>query len=323
MNQQISHDRILALTAGLCLDGVGLEIAPLYRPTIFKSERNILYTDYTTAEESRAKHGSYEHDGVVEIDFVWTPGARLADCVPEGLLFDYAIASHVIEHVPNPVGWVLQILDVLKVGGVLSLAAPDKRHCMDHFRRETDSADLIDAWVRNEGIPSPRQLFDFLSRSYEGGFPISVTTGQITDDFADVRRHYTDDQALGFVAHAWENDAYLDCHCSAFTPQSFRKTFTQLVKLGILNASVSEPVENPLEFFVRILKLGEPAVRRPRCDQRETDLARVRTELAHAQKAFFEAVAIQDQLKAELERARRSAARIALRKVKSWIKRAA
>lgn len=64
---------------GLSLDEPGLDVSPLFRPIALKSKHNVHYTDYTSAENSRSKHkhANYEHDEIMEIDFIWTPGERL------------------------------------------------------------------------------------------------------------------------------------------------------------------------------------------------------------------------------------------------------
>ncbi|CRL44751.1 hypothetical protein SGGMMB4_02016 [Sodalis glossinidius str. 'morsitans'] len=49
----------------------GLETYPLFRSATDKALHNVCYTDYTSAEESRQKHAHYEHDEIVDIDFIW------------------------------------------------------------------------------------------------------------------------------------------------------------------------------------------------------------------------------------------------------------
>ena len=57
------------------------------------------------------------------VDYVW--GDRtLVEAVGQGVYFDYLVASHVVEHVPDMIGWFGEIPAVLKAGGVLSLVFP-------------------------------------------------------------------------------------------------------------------------------------------------------------------------------------------------------
>jgi SAM-dependent methyltransferase len=249
------------LLDGLNTDGVGLEVSPLFRPIAVKSKYNVYYTDYCSAEESREKHANYDHDPIMDIDFIWKPGERLFDCVPNGMMFDWAISSHVMEHVPDPIGWMTEIFQVLKPGAIFSVTLPDKNYCFDKFRRNTDVADLIDLWVRKQKIPSPRQLYDFLSRSFNDTAEDGVHVHDTAKNFEDCPRTYTDEQALDFVKISWENNQYFDAHCSVFTADSFIEVFEKLNELGILNISLSEPIVRDGEFTVKLVKLGEPKVK--------------------------------------------------------------
>lgn len=279
-------ERVRRLTDGLPLQRPGIEISPLFRPTVHRGEANVFTVDVCSAEESRRKHAETATGPIVDVDVVWTPGQRLMACVPDGSRFSWAIASHVLEHVPDPVGWLLQVFEVLEDGAVLSLALPDKRHCFDRFRADTTVAELVDAWVRAEAIPSPRQLFDFLDVSAH----------------PDGARCYSDADALHFLAHSWTTGQYVDAHCSVFSPETVRSVFERLVALGVLAVEVSEVVDGGNEFFVRLTRTGEPTVRHP---GPPNPLAAGgwtpdAVELLHLRRAYAEAVEAQERLKAEI-----------------------
>lgn len=140
----------------------GLEISPLFRPATDKALHNVCYTDYTSAEDSRQKHAHYEHDDIVDIDFIWHPHATLESCVPGHQRFDWAVASHVLEHVPDPLGWILEVLAVLNDGAIFSLVLPNKRYCFDRFRQTSSAAQWLQWWLTRQRIPAPQQLYDFL-----------------------------------------------------------------------------------------------------------------------------------------------------------------
>lgn len=257
--------RVQLLTEGLPLQGVGLEVAPFYRPTLLKKQYNIYYTDYTTASELVRKHrhlpiAEQIAENTVELDYLWHPGYMLSECVA-GDKFDYAIASHVIEHVPNVIGWITQIFSVLKTGGILSLAAPDKRYTFDAYRSETQVHELIDLWLRNQSIPSPAQIFDMLSKSADVP-PNSIRPAEEGIPFEKLNRNYTDQQALEYAMRSIKTGEYLDIHCSVFTAEGLKKIFIKLHELGILNIAVSEPISYGGEFFIQLVKLGEPRIQR-------------------------------------------------------------
>lgn len=293
-----SSDRKHELLKGLNLHKTGIEISPLYRPTVRKEDGCVYYADYCSAEESRRKHADYEHDEIMEVDFVWTPGRRLRECVPHEYSFDWAISSHVLEHVPNPIGWLTEVFEVLNDGATFSIALPDKRYCYDKFRRTTDAADLIDAWIRDQAIPSPYQLFDFLSRSVDGSGEWGARAFDTADRFEDAKRHYTDKNALDFVLASWTTGDYFDVHCSAFTPDSFASVFKQIRDLGLLNIEISEPVVARDEFFIQLKKMGPPTIAHPGTLHASKDISLgISKDLEHAKMAFEEAVAVQNKLK--------------------------
>ncbi len=260
------EERVHILTDGLFLKGRGLEIAPFFRPTLLKKGYNISYTDYATAEELIKKHqhlpiAQQIAADTVELDFIWVPGTDLNKCAP--MLFDYAIASHVIEHVPNVIGWLSQILSVLKVGGVLSLAVPNKHFTFDAYRPETHVNEMIDAWLRNQSIPSPAQIYDMLSNSADVPPDHSMPFNEGIP-FESLPRNYTDQQALEFAIYSYTTGTYLDIHCSVFTPESLRALLLKINELGLLNVSISEPISRGSEFFIKLKKLGEPRIKHPK-----------------------------------------------------------
>ncbi len=263
-------DRIETLLNGLDMKGTGLEVAPYFNPAIDAEKYDVRYTDYISTEEILAK--ANENPGakgkkIPEINFVWVPGKSLKECVNENIEFDYALASHVIEHVPNTIGWLNHILETMRVGAKLALAVPDRRRTMDYYRRETTLGELVGNWIANPANPTPTQVIDFLSQSFydnrteENGFKM-LDVENIP--FEEIDRHYTDEDALTFAAFTHNQNHYLDVHCTVWTPESFVEVFNRVVGMGLLNVKLSEPIVAPErdEFILHMEKLGEPSVKR-------------------------------------------------------------
>lgn len=255
-------DRKEIVLSPLNMLGHGLEIAPYFNPLVLKSEYRVDYADYVSTEELRIKAAANPgavNSEVPAIDHVWIPGKSLKLCMPEGKSFDYAVASHVVEHVPNVIGWLNDILAVLKNGATLALCVPDKRFCMDHYRRETTMGEMIGAWLESRPIPTAAQVFDFLSQTFYdlGKRPAPYDLGV---KFEDVDRHYDDTKALEYAMWTLNTNSYLDVHCSVWTPASFTAIFDRLIGLKLLNVSMTKPVEANAraEFIVHLTKLGEP-----------------------------------------------------------------
>lgn len=61
------------------------------------------------------------------------------------------IANHFLEHCENPIKAFLNMLRVLRPGGILFLAVPDKRHTFDRDRPVTPLAHLVRDYEEGPG----------------------------------------------------------------------------------------------------------------------------------------------------------------------------
>ena len=144
----------------------GLEIGPLSAPIVTKSESNghVWYVDHASAEELKEIYRNIPHvipENIVAVDFIW--GKHSLSELTKGSLYDYVIASHVIEHVPDMLGWVIEIGEVLKDNGILSLVIPDKRYTFDYLRELSTPGMIIEAYLRHQRRPGPWEIFDYLA----------------------------------------------------------------------------------------------------------------------------------------------------------------
>ncbi|MCB5205001.1 class I SAM-dependent methyltransferase [Neorhizobium sp. T786] len=272
--------------------GLGLEIAPYFFPRLLKSEHNVMYTDMIGNDEIQAKAAANPDrtmfGEVPLIDFVWTPGTPLKQCAPANLLFDYALAAHVVEHVPDTIGWLNDILSVVKDGGQLCLYVPNKQNSFDHFRRETSLSDLVGAYVERRSIPTPSQVFDFVSRSIV--YRKNTETPLEGTKFEDWDRAYTDQDAINLSIETFVHQKYLDVHCTVWTPDSFVETFRKVTDLGLMNIDVSDPIlPGTDEFVVFITKRGEPRIKQDEIANPDKETIKKLTKsVEHASKAFHE-----------------------------------
>jgi predicted SAM-dependent methyltransferase len=221
-------------------NGKGLELGPLSRPIVRAEEGDIRYIDHASTEELRKKYivnDGHNVDDFVEISYVWN-GGRLRDVINDGTIFDYALASHVIEHVPDVVGWLDNILSVLKDGGILGLAIPDKRYTFDRYRKPTSAAIFVDHWMRQPKVHTSQQLFDHFSQVVKVGNNEIMALFDGKDPVTE--RHSTDEFALNIVRHVASTGEYLDCHASVFTPRSLLEALKILIPLGLIEAVVAD-----------------------------------------------------------------------------------
>jgi len=245
------------MTRNINFKGKGLELGPLAAPIMEKKDACVYYTDYTKTEDLKNKNKDNKYldiNKIVDLDFVWNPEKKLIDCVPSNLKFDYALASNVIEHVPNVIGWIKEIFAVLNDGGVLSLAIPDKRYNFDAYNPLTTCGDVIENWIRDERIPTPRQIYNCLSNAI-----VWLKFGKLVNTKIKLEKRerlYSDQSAFEFASNAYFNNRYIDVHCTTWTPESFRKIFEKLNGLNILKCEILDIIQNPLkfEFYVYLKK---------------------------------------------------------------------
>lgn len=244
-------DRIEWLRNGIPFEEPGIEIGPLDRPVMPRPESAVCYADHLDRTGLVAKyeaHAGVNSDAIPEIDFVI--GAEGLRAAIGDRQFHYLIASHVIEHVPNPIGWLQDIHGLLKDGGVVALAIPDRRRCFDALRRETTPAEWIEAALFNHVRPSPSRIFDALSNEVTLNGNISWAHDCEPNE---LRLSRTAAHALHITQRVLATDDYFDVHCWTFTPESFSNLMrtvvsTGLIKLKLLEASGTQGGE----FFVRL-----------------------------------------------------------------------
>jgi SAM-dependent methyltransferase len=75
---------------------------------------------------------------------------------------DYVIASHVLEHVANPVAALAEWYRVLRPGGIIYLVVPDRRATWEHRRELTPVAHMLDDFVRGTTACDPTHIDEFV-----------------------------------------------------------------------------------------------------------------------------------------------------------------
>lgn len=245
--------RAATLTKNLKLEKQGLEICPLDKPIVPKKGTGVLYADHLPTDKLRDKYRGAQGvriDHIEGVDIVVGPSG-LGDAVGSRR-FNYVIASHVIEHIPNPLKWLNEIYELMEPGGILSLAIPDKHYCFDRLRRLTTATDWIGAWLQKTTRPTPAQILDALSNAVSHNGNIAWQ-GNIDPD--DLTHWHQPREALRIAVEALNSDEYRDVNCWVFTPRSFCNLLRRLSVFGLLNfyvANFHDSVGH--EFFVQLQK---------------------------------------------------------------------
>lgn len=275
----------------------GLEIGPLAKPIVRRDMGPIRYLDHVGTDELRQRYASHDHfdlDAIVDIDHA-SAGRSIEVTVGPDAPFDYVIASHVIEHVPDLIGWLHDIRAVLRDGAVLSLAIPDHRRCFDALRSPTVVADLVQAHLAGASTPSPRQVFDHYSSAVTWHGYIAW---EEEPPFAELVPVHSEGEALERATRASTINDYQDVHCWVFTPSSFARVMASLQRLQLspmwlehcsetiggeffAMLRASDPPEAPAPEQVLALPRGLPATASEHAVLR-ADLERTRAELQTA-----------------------------------------
>ncbi len=246
----------------------GLEIGPLHNPVVSKSAgRSIGYVDHADTDTLRRKYADDPNvPFVLDVDYVWGD-RRLADSVNAAGPFDYVIASHVIEHVPDLVSWLNELAEVLRPRGVLSLVIPDKRFCFDARRGTTDVSEIVEASLEKRRRPSLAQIFDFESR-YINVDTLALWAGRPGYGAEPVRTCEAYEKCVAAMSH----DEYVDVHATTWTPSSFADVLRALFELDMVpfRVAVFHPTPfNSLEFYVTLERLDDDL---PVAERREMQL---------------------------------------------------
>lgn len=226
----------------------GLEIGPGYAPSFPKSQGwNVETLDHATAEGLREKYaGETDTSSIEHIDYV-TDGRSIDQIIPRRKAYDFIYASHVIEHIPDPIRFFQGCNALLKPEGKLLLVVPDKRRCFDALRSLTSAGDFLNAYYSADRHHTPGNAFDF----YANG--ATMNGGGIWESDWKGRMEFFQpiDRALELFRSAEKSGNYVDIHAWRFTPTSFRLILRDLADIGLieLREIVTVPT-NRFEFYV-------------------------------------------------------------------------
>ena len=146
--------------------GHGLEIGPLHRPVLGHEDARVQYVDVFSADHLREFYQTHPliiTENIPELDFVLLQDGmvrRLPEATAANAPYDWIVASHVIEHVPDLIDWLAQVGEITCDGGVLVLAVPDRRFTFDLHRSLTTIGQILQAHELGDDRPSTRAVFD-------------------------------------------------------------------------------------------------------------------------------------------------------------------
>jgi hypothetical protein len=242
LNDLEKHDKIV-------------EIGPSHAPLAPKSRGwNSFSVDHATRDELIAKYNGMGVDtSLVEVvDFVWR-GGSITEAIPQQhhATFKAFIASHVIEHSPDIIRFLLSAQHLLTEDGKIVLALPDKRKSFDFYRPLSTTSDALVAFYEQRSKHTAKTHFDnaafACNRNGDAGW-LETDTRPLAaaSDLAGARQHW----------NMADKPDYVDAHAWIFTPASFELMVIEISELGHLDLRLERREENPTTEFYAWLRRG-------------------------------------------------------------------
>lgn len=210
------------------LRGEGIEVGAFEHPAPLPVACRTRYVDAITPEEAAELFPEIDASALIRPDFIADVSQDGLKIFPDGK-WDYVVACHVIEHLPNPGRFIGELFRVVRFGGRVAIAAPDKRFTFDAARPETPTATL-------------QHYF------HEGR---NVTEA----DYADISRFVvTTDLRLPETNRRLRLREYMERreHLSVWTSASFREFLVEALRWNRLTAEPMYEVDgdkNGFEYF--------------------------------------------------------------------------
>lgn len=180
------------------LEGRGIEIGALHRPLEVPPGASVTYVDRYSVAELRTRYPELAGQPLTEVSVV---GDAQDLSAFENSSLDFVIANHLLEHLEYPADGLLEFQRVLRPGGLVYLALPDKRVTFDKKRALTTTDHLLDEQRRRS---APQHRWDhFLdwAVNVDGKAP-----GEDADEWA--RDLMAREYSIHF--HVWRPETFLE-----------------------------------------------------------------------------------------------------------------
>lgn len=251
-------DRNAILLGGFSPASRLIEVGPSFSPVAPRREGwNTVIVDHASREALVAKYAGAGVDvaRIEEVDVQWH-GEPLDALFPPAQHggFDGLIASHVIEHMPDPVAFLAAARRLLREDGVLALAVPDKRLCFDCLRPASTTGQVLAAHRAGATRHGAAALFDAIAYDARphGGEPSWFRGPLGAGAIRPLNPLGEAIAALGRLPASGEGE-YVDVHGWVFTPASFALLVLELGEAGVSDWRVETLHERDVtEFLVRL-----------------------------------------------------------------------
>lgn len=225
-DSRLSWRRRQVLTsASVAKPDIALEIGAFDNPTLRVTDGfQVRYADYFSSDELRRKYADNPRrdlSRIVEVDYV-VNGPRLSRFILERI--GLVVANHVIEHVSDPIGWLVDMASFCSDDASIFMAVPDQRFTFDYFKQPTDVGCLVRA--HEEGKVQP-DSYDVARMRYlhTRVDPLALWDGAVPARPGNERPTY---RQILENARVEVKSGYTDVHCTYYTADSFMQIFGEL-----------------------------------------------------------------------------------------------
>lgn len=239
------YDRKSLLSKVSLVESV-LEIGPFDRPLVIGS--NVSYLDVLTQEQLKERAiaiSGHSPNNVPFINFVGKSGVVRET---QGMQFDAIVSSHLLEHQPDLIGHLIDVVQSLKPGGMYIAIIPDKGKCFDYFIPTSKIPEILAAYFEGRRKPSIRSVIehraftvhDYLDLSSQN--PFKTYSNEILDK-------------VHAAFHEFSTQEYVDVHCWQFTLESFMDVMRFIQNSNLLSYEFDFSVHQNNSELDLILKL--------------------------------------------------------------------
>lgn len=222
------------------LSGNGIEIGALHRPLDVPHGTSVRYVDRLPEAELRKHYPELDGQALAPVSIL---GSAEDLSAFEDDSLDFVIANHLLEHLEYPIRGLKEFHRVLKPGGLVYMALPDKRQTFDRDRPPTSTEHLLEEHRQGDAEANRRAHYVDWVLHLNGTAPGPETEAEV-------------DRLLGLSYsihfHVWTPDTFLD-----FFVAARREAGLALSVLGF-----AAPEHETDDEFILLLAKGFPE--RPR-----------------------------------------------------------
>ncbi|QGM46598.1 methyltransferase domain-containing protein [Methylocystis heyeri] len=233
MESTLSFERVMQARAAVTnhfIRGLGIEVGAGSRPFPVPDHVQVLYGDI---RDSGRLEAYFKSDKIVGGDRVFD-AQTMAGFEINSL--DFVLSGHVVEHLWDPIGSIVNTISAVKPGGVFILAVPDMRFTFDRDRPETTTEHVL-ADYTDGGAGTAKQAYTEHLRYCH---PI-MTGGQ----------HYSEAEIERQASICAVNRSKFDVHVHAWTMAGFGDLLKATRAFSPFEVEFAIPIENENIFVLK------------------------------------------------------------------------